>query len=172
MGLPAYERLSGDCEFPTFIFPSPPPTPMGRILYALLFLVIVAVLVSGCSQTPAPAATPVPTPDLTLATVPVPEETVPITSSPPAKKQIDISASQSGSDIVIRYTGGVDAADLVSLDIKINNNVQEVVTERENNPVPGQRYVFPHMGTPDPDLVTVNGIFKDGTSQMLLQTKV
>jgi len=28
------------------------------------------------------------------------------------------------------------------------------------------------MGTPDPDIVTVTGIFRDGTEEQLLQTKV
>jgi hypothetical protein len=149
----------------TFISLTPPLPHMGQIHFVFLFLVI-AIVVSGCSQQSPPVVTPTPS----LTTLPVATDTTPV---PAAKKQIDVSALQSGSDIIVRYNGGVDSADLAALEISIQsyNNLQSQ-NERENNPVTGQRYVFPNMGTASQNTVTVTGIFRDGTKQTLLQTKV
>ncbi len=140
---------------------------MRRIFYVLLFLVI-AILVSGCTQQPAPVVTPTPTPEPEVTATPVSTEPTPV-----PQKQIDVSAFQTGSDVVVRYTGGADAADLVALEISVQSydNLKSQ-NERENNPVIGQRYVFPNMGTVGQNMVTVTGVFSDGTKQTLVQTKV
>jgi hypothetical protein len=146
---------------------------MRRILYVCILLVV-AVLVSGCSQQSQPAVTPAPTPAQTpgpVLTTLVPAFTA-TTLSPASQKHVDISALQSGSDIIVRYAGGVDAMDLTSLVINIQSYNGQALNEREENPVVGQQYVFPQMGTPDLDVVTVTGIFRDGSEQVLLQTKV
>jgi len=142
---------------------------MRRILYVCFFLAV-AVLVSGCSQQSTPAATPTPTPSPVLTTL-IPASAA-TTQGPASQKHVDLSALQSGSDIIVRYTGGTDAADLTALVISVQSFTLQTRNEREENPVIGQRYIFPQMGTPDPDLVTVTGIFRDGIEQVLLQAKV
>jgi hypothetical protein len=140
---------------------------MGRILYISFLLVIAVLLASGCSQPSAPAATPVQTPVPVLTTPPLP----PVQTSLP-EKNVDVSAEQSGNDIIVKYTGGASAADLASINIRIVNANNAVVEETETSPVIGQRYTFPYIGTFDPDLVTVKGTFKDGTEKLLLQKNV
>ena len=83
-----------------------------------------------------------------------------------------MSFSYEGGDIVVRYRGSAEAADLMALVIRVDSFSGQSDTEREENPVIGQQYLFPAMGTPDPDVVTVTGIFRDGTQEQLLQTKV
>ena len=139
---------------------------MRRILFACLLLVV-AVLVSGCSQQPAPVVTPVPTTLPPIAT-PVPVSTITTTY----QKHIDIAASQDGSDIIVRYDGGADASRLTALEIAVVSYNMQTRNEVEQNPVVGQKYVFPQMGSADPDLVTVTGVFSDGSRQKLVETKV
>lgn len=141
-----------------------------RLILCACLLITAAVLISGCSQQSPPAVTPVPTlsPERT-AVVPVSAATI---TGPVAPKQIDISAFQSGSDVIVKYTGGADAADLTALVISVQSFTMQNRNEREENPVIGQQYVFPQMGTASPDVVTVTGIFRDGTEQELLQTEV
>ena len=60
----------------------------------------------------------------------------------------------------------------MALVIRVDSFSGQSDTEREENPVVGQQCLFPAMDTPDPDVVTVTGIFRDGTQEQLLQTKV
>ena len=102
-----------------------------RWLLPVLSMVIVAILLSGCTQPAAPAATPAPTPTPT-ALITTPETTPdPATSAPAVQKQIDISATQVGSDVVVRYRGGADAADVSALDITIVNSNGQATNELE-----------------------------------------
>jgi len=146
----------------------------------VLALLLAAILAAGCSHAPPPAATPAPAiPPTTSPAVPpggqvtgaaaAPAVTATVTAP---RRQIDVTAVQDGSDVVVRYRGGADAAGLLALVIKVDSFNGQSVTEREDSPVTGQLYTFPAMGTPDPDIVTVTGIFRDGTEEQLLQTKV
>lgn len=132
-------------------------------------MLVTVVFLSGCTQQPAPAATPSPTP---TAPVTIPETTLAATSAPAVLKQIDISATQVGSDVVVRYRGGANAGDISALDITIVNSRGQTTNERETAPVTGQEFIFPKIGTMDPDQVTVVGIFRDGSEQTVLTTQV
>ncbi len=139
---------------------------MRSIVPVTIFFIITALL-AGCTQ-PTPVITPAPTqtPDTTsgsdsLATI-----------TPTAQRQIDVTATQSGSDIIVKYRGGPDAGELAALDIWIGGRGSDFTTEREDNPVIGQEFIFPHKGTPEPDPVRVTGIFRDGNEQLLLTTSV
>ena len=132
-------------------------------------MVIIAILLSGCTQPAAPAATPAPTPTTLVTTV---ETTLPPTSAALVQKQIDISATQVGSDVVVRYRGGVNSSDISALDITIVNSRGVSTNERETSPVTGQEFIFPKIGTAELDKVTVIGIFRDGSEQTILTTQV
>ena len=151
----------------------------------LVFFVLLALLLAGCSQPAATAATPAPTPSPTSSPMPsLNASTVNVTSATPAarptatatavavQKQIDVTATQDGSDIVVRYRGGVNATDLMALVIKIDSFNGQSVTEREDNPVVGQEFPFSAVGMADSDLVTITGIFRDGTGQVVFQKKI
>jgi hypothetical protein len=132
-------------------------------------MVIVAVFLAGCTQPSAPVATPSPTPTTIATTV---ETLPPATQAPAVQKQIDISATQVGSDVVVRYRGGVNAGDVSALDITIVNSRGVSTNERETSPVTGQEFIFPKIGTAELDKVTVIGIFRDGSEQTILTTQV
>lgn len=138
----------------------------------LIFLTLVlAILVAGCTQQ-APPATPA-TPAPTVPPVETIPDTTPIqTAVVPVAKRIDLAVVQDGSDILVKFRGGADAGDLAALKITIEDYSMQPRTEREDNPVINQQYVFPQMGTANPDLVTVVGVFRDGTEQTLFQKKL
>jgi hypothetical protein len=92
--------------------------------------------------------------------------------APPAQRQIDVTVDQTGSDIIVKYKGGADAGSLTALSITIDSHGHQSVTERENAPVIGQEFIFTYLGTPEPDGVTVTGIFNDGFEQTILKTQV
>ena len=141
---------------------------MRRNLCIFLFLTLaLVILVAGCSQQAPPPATPVPTqPTAEVTTEPATVATTPV------EKQISLSVTADGSDIIVKYLGGSDSADLAALKISIENYSLLSRSEREDNPVLNQEYVFPQMATASPDLVTVIGIFKDGTEQTLFMKKL
>ena len=135
----------------------------------LIFVILgVVVLVAGCNQQAPPAATPVPT----LPPVETAEETPAPTVSVPVEKSIDFNVKEDGSDLIVRYLGGPDSADLIALKISIENYSLLSRSEREDNPVINQEYVFPQMATANPDLVTIVGVFRDGTEQILFKKKL
>ena len=152
-------------NYPTFIFRVFPLRSMRIPVIACIALILLFVCI-GCTQQSAPP-TSLPTPEITVVT---PQASS--AAATPVSRQIDITAEQSGSDIVVRYRGGADAGDLTALIITVQSFTQQTRTEREDKPNIGQQYIFPQMGTPDPDGVTVIGVFKDGSQQTLLQTKV
>jgi hypothetical protein len=141
-----------------------------RYPLVICLLIAAAVLAAGCTLPglQPPAATPAPEPAPAITT-PV---TLPpaVTTTVAPRKEIDINAKKDGSDLIVRYNGGKDAGQLVALDIRIDNYDGKVTKERETNPTPGQKFVFPYLGTANPDVVNVIGIFSDGTEQTVLLT--
>jgi hypothetical protein len=139
--------------------------------YGILgIFLILAVIISGCTQmtTPPAATTPFPTPLITTpATLP------PVTSAiPVAPMQINITAKQSGSDVIVQYNGGADAAYLTALNIRIDNSNGQIVKQTFVAPAIPSTYTFPYIGTADADVVNVVGVFNGGSEQTVLLTSV
>jgi len=148
-------------------------------LIAVLLLLLPGILLAGCSQPAAPAATPAPTPSPSLSPAPsLTMETTASASPTPTgtvvarQKQIEVTAVQDGSDVVVRYRGGSSGKDLTALVIKIDSYDGRSITEREENPVVGQEFAFPARGMAGSDTITVTGIFRDGSNQVLLKKNV
>jgi hypothetical protein len=133
-------------------------TAMRRIFLCSVFLIISA-LVCGCTQ-PVPPQVPS-TPAVTVAT---PETT----GAVHIEKQIDINAVQNASQVVVQYNGGRDAADLVTLRIRINNRFEDSFQRTINNPVAGAQYVFTYQAPANAQSVNIVGVFRDGTEQTVL----
>jgi hypothetical protein len=91
-----------------------------------------------------------------------------MTTAPSVQKQINVSATKTPTEVIVQYNGGPDAADLLALNIRINNqnspNVQRLIT----NPTIGNNYVFTYLGSADARVVNVVGKFRDGTEQTVL----
>jgi hypothetical protein len=100
--------------------------------------------------------------------------TVPVITSAvvAGQMQINVTAYQSGNDVIVTYNGGASAANLTALKITIYNNNGQVVRRTMDAPVPGAVYTFPYMGTPDPDNVDVIGVFTGDVEQTVLLTNV
>jgi hypothetical protein len=141
---------------------------MRRIFWCSCVILLVA-LTCGCLQ---PAVTPVPVTQ--TVTTPVAVESLPpaATIAPSAQKQINVTATQTQTEVIVQYNGGPDAADLLALNIRINNqngqNVQRIIT----NPQIGAQYVFTYRGNADATVVNIVGQFRDGTEQTVLMAYV
>jgi hypothetical protein len=141
---------------------------MRRIFWCSCVILLVA-LICGCLQ-PAPAPSPVATPPATpgsLVTLPPAA-----TTAPSAQKQINVTATKTQTEVIVQYNGGPDAADLLALNIRINNqngqNVQRLIT----NPQISAQYVFTYRGNADATIVNIVGQFRDGTEQTVLMAYV
>ena len=132
------------------------------ILAALIFL---ALIVCGCSQPATPVATPTPTltPVVTTQLAVLPK-----VSPTPYQMQISVTAWQKGTDVIVQYNGGADAAYLTALKIRIDNFNGQSFTRTIDNPVVGDTYTFSYVGTANADRVNVVGVFQGGTVQTVL----
>jgi hypothetical protein len=141
---------------------------MRRIFWCscILFLTI---LICGCLQ---PAATPAPVAPATFS--PVADVTLPpaATTAPSAQKQINVTATQTRTAVIVQYNGGPDAADLHALNIRINNQNSQNVQRHITNPEIGAQYVFTYRGNADASVVNVVGQFRDGTEQTVIMAYV
>jgi hypothetical protein len=131
-------------------------------------LLVFAILVAGCTQHTSSPATPTITQSVDLITP---------TASPTAviadgTMQINVTAKRSGHDVIVTYTGGASAANLVALQIAIYNQNGQIVTRTMENPQPGDVYTFPYEGVPDPSNIDVVGIFTGGVQQTVLLTNL
>jgi len=138
---------------------------MRRLIF--LVLIVLALVVSGCSQPVTPVATP--TPMLTPLPVVTTQLTLlPLVSRTPYQMQINVTAWQKGTDVNVQYNGGADAAYLTALKIQIDNFNGQNVKRTIDYPVVGNMYTFTYMGTADADRVNVVGVFQGGTEQTVL----
>jgi hypothetical protein len=160
--------LSEPRNSPTFISIPRPFSDMRRIFWCSCILFF-AILICGCLQ---PAATPAPVASATLT--PAPAETLPpaATTAPAAQKQINVTATKTQTEVIVQYNGGPDAADLLSLNIRINNMNGQNVQRPIANPQIGAQYVFTYRGNADATVVNIVGQFRDGTEQTVLMAYV
>ena len=128
-------------------------------------LLVPALLVAGCTQS-FTSAKPAITQSVEVITPATPLPTTPGVVA--GQMQINMTAEQSGNDVIVQYNGGPDAASLVSLNITIYNDNGQVVTRTMDNPQPGDVYTFPYIGIPDPNNVDVVGTFTGGVQQTVL----
>jgi len=135
--------------------------------YGILGLILlITIIISGCTQTTTPpvVTTTLPTPVLTtLVTLPPVTPVIPV-----AQMQINVTAWQSKSDVIVQYNGGSNAADLTGFKIQIDNHNGQNVKQTINAPAIGSIYTFPYIGTPDADTVNVVGVFNGGSEQTVL----
>ena len=131
------------------------------------FLVL-AVLVAGCAQNTAVPVTPTITQSVDLIT----QTATPTAVIADGAMQINVTAKQSGHNVIVTYTGGASAASLTALKITIYDQNGQVVTRTMENPQPGDVYTFPYEGVPDPANVDVIGIFTGGVQQTVLMTNL
>lgn len=132
-------------------------------------VILLVVLASGCLQ-PVPAPVPTPAPTLT----PVAEVTLPpaATNTPALQKQVNVTATKTLTEVIVTYHGGPDAADLLALNIRINNQNSQNVQRTITGPEIGARYIFTYKGESDASVVNVVGQFRDGTEQTVLMAYV
>lgn len=131
-------------------------------------LLVLAVIIAGCTQHAPSPATPTITQSVTVIT-PTPALTAIIADG---MMQINVTAKQSGHDVIVTYNGGASAANLTALKITIYDQNGQVVTRTMENPQPGDVYTFPYEGVPDPSNVDVVGIFTGGVQQTVLLTNL
>lgn len=134
---------------------------MRRAFCTCLFIVLLLVFASGCTQ-PAPQTAPV-----TTAT-PVPATPLPVVTTAVAEKSLTFDVSKTEKTVNITYTGGPDAADVLALDILINNQDGSKIKQTFLEPAVGTPFVFTYMGLANPTVVNIIGTFKGGYQQTVL----
>jgi hypothetical protein len=138
-----------------------------RILLFTMLVLTAAIFTAGCTQNPADAAPP---------TQPATPVTQPVATQPPstagiyATREINVTAWQAGNNVIVKYSGGRDAPDLLALRVRIGSYSGKADIQTFESPSVGQEYVFHYVGTPDADSVNVVGKFRDGTEQTVLMT--
>jgi hypothetical protein len=131
-----------------------------RRLFWISLSVILLVIISGCSQ---PAKTPG---EVTLNPTPAP---LPLSvSTTDEHKQLNFTVSSSAKAVNVTYNGGPDAADLLALKIRINNQDTTTIERTLLNPAPGESYVFTYIGLANPVTVNIIGTFKGAYQQTVL----
>jgi hypothetical protein len=134
---------------------------MKCVHWTCLFVTIL-VISCGCLQ-PAPSNTPaaLPTPSGPV-TNPV------VTTTTDVQKQVNFTVTQSKSMVNITYNGGPDAADLVSIQIRITNQDGTQFERTVDNPVVGATNVFIYRGLANAAFVNIIGTFGNGYQQTVL----
>ena len=94
------------------------------------------------------------------------------TTAPSAQKQINVTATKTPTEVIVQYNGGPDAADLLALNIRINNQNSQNVQRTITYPQIGAQYIFTYRGNADASVVNVVGQFRDGTEQTVLMAYV
>ena len=130
-----------------------------RLLAGCLAAIFLLILICGCLQ---------PSPEPVTVVTPVPDATTVPTRDPAVPRQVDFGVTEAGPYLNITITGGADAADMVAMNIRINNqngqNVQRTIT----SPVIGSPYTFTYRGVADANVVNIVGTFSDGFQQTVL----
>ncbi|MEN6443957.1 MAG: hypothetical protein WC391_08030 [Methanoregula sp.] len=140
---------------------------MKRIL--LCCIVILAALLAGCTQ---PATTTTAPPAFVQTQSVAITPTTAISPVPTFHMQINVTAVQTNSDVIVQYNGGQDAAYLTGLKIRIDNYNGQTIERTMTYPKIGDVYTFSYIGTPDADRVNVIGTFTGGSEQTVLFTYV
>ena len=132
---------------------------MRRVLCLILVLVLVAT--SGCTQ---PATTP-----STVSTVEQsPVTPIPVAATTVTVKNLTFDVSKTEKTVNVTYTGGPDAADVLALDIQIDNQDGTRIKQIFPEPAVGTPFIFTYMGLANPVTVNIIGTFRGGYQQTVL----
>ena len=134
---------------------------MRRVFCLCLFIVLLLVVTSGCLQPSAPTST------VTVAEQ-TPVTPLPVVATTVSPKNLTFDVSKTEKTVNITYTGGPDAADLLALDIQINNQDSSKIKQTFIEPAVGTPFVFTYMGLANPVTVNIIGTFKGGYQQTVL----
>ncbi|NMB79991.1 MAG: hypothetical protein GYA23_12960 [Methanomicrobiales archaeon] len=132
-----------------------------RWIHACLAIIVIAILSAGCTQ---PAPQPAPAPTFMPEPTPVPV----VTTGVPVQKQINVTAVETATEVIVTYNGGADAADLVALKIRINNQDGTTIQRTILQPEPGAQWVFTYRGNANARLANIVGVFTGGVEQTVL----
>lgn len=138
--------------------------------FVLLFLVLGAIIVSGCTQQTVITTTPTYTPTAIQTTTPVvtPTQGCILTPGPvqivPSYESVDIQVMKNSIStdpyIITTFAGGKGLGMVVQMETTVTRSNCTVVSGRVNNPQMGTNITL--MGTTGTDLVVVNVTMTDG----------
>ena len=131
-----------------------------RRLYWICLFVILLVISCGCLQK---TNTPV-----TTTVLPTMAETLPPTATTIMEKQLNFTVTSTTNSVNVTYNGGPDAADLQSLDIRVDNRAGSYNERTIVNPAIGSSYIFTYRGVSDASRVNIIGTFSNGYQQTVL----
>jgi len=134
---------------------------MRRLSCLCLFIILfLAVMSSGCVQ---PSKT-----SAVETAIQTPVTTPPVVATTDMPKSLTFVVSKTEKTVNVTYTGGPDAADLLALKIRIDNQDTSVIERTVPEPAPGNPILFYYMGLADPVVVNIIGTFKGGYQQTVL----
>ncbi len=134
---------------------------MRRAFCTSLLLVLLLVFASGCTQSAASG-----TPQTTA--LPAPVTPLPVTTTSIAEKSLTFDVSKTEKTVNITYTGGPDAAGLVALKVRIDNQDLDDFERTVLTPVPGESIVFTYQGLATPITANIIGTWENGYQQTVL----
>lgn len=134
---------------------------MRRVFWLSLLVILLLVFSSGCTQ-PAQETTPVPT-----AVQPVVTPILGVTTTV-AEKSLTFDVAKTQKTVNITYTGGPDAAGLVALKVRIDNQDLDDFERTVLTPVPGESIVFTYQGLATPITANIIGTWDNGYQQTVL----
>lgn len=134
---------------------------MRRVFCLSLFIVLVLVAFSGCTQ-PEQVTPAVVTPEQNPVTP------LPVTTTADTTKHLTFQVSKTEKVVNVTYTGGPDAADLLALDVLITNQDGSQIKQTFVEPAVDTPLLFTYMGLANPTVVNIVGTFKGGYQQTVL----
>ena len=134
---------------------------MRRVFWLCLLVILLFVFSSGCTQ-PAPAVTPETT------TSPLPATPLTAVTTAVTEKSLTFDVSKTEKTVNITYTGGPDAAGLVALKVRIDNQDLDDFERTVLTPVPGESILFTYQGLASPITANIVGTWDNGYQQTVL----
>ena len=126
----------------------------------LLIILLLAVISSGCTQ---------PSKTSTVETaIQTPVTTLPVVATTDMPKNLTFIVSKTEKTVNVTYTGGPDAADVMALKIRIDNQDSSDIEQTFLEPVAGTPYIFTYLGLANPVTVNIIGTFRGGYQQTVL----
>lgn len=130
-------------------------------------ILVLIVLVCGCIQSPsAPPVTPAETSGVSVFILPD------TTATLNPLREINVTATETLSDVIIQYNGGKDAAALTALNIRITNQDGTTIQRTIQAPAIGKPYAISYFRNANADVVNIVGVFNDGSQQTVLMTRM
>jgi hypothetical protein len=136
-----------------------------RLILPAGCLLVLIVLVCGCTQSPSGA------PLTAAATSSIPDPVLPGTSATPHPRMaVNVTAEQTATEVIVKVTGGADTSSLRFLNIRITNHDGSLNLQTISSPETGKPYRFQYRGYASAARINIIGTFADGYQQTLLMT--